>query len=322
MTPAAVHAEPAAATAEVAAGEGKSLAARGSGRPGWRANSLIAVALTAVLVAGMWMLWPSRNPAAPHAVLTMMAAPTIVVSPFATPGSANGPHSLAAGLEAELRSELVRAHRGFDLTIRSVADDRELLPSPKGAWSRLGARYVVVGTTWLDRDVQRAHIRLVEAETDRQIWSEPFELNQGQNNAINRLAVRIARLLIIQVRTAESQRSLPAKVEAGHYALLGRALHETERGPKSTREAQSFFMKALALDPSSFSALQGFATTKVVQIHNGWIPWEQRASALIEAGDAIERLVKLDPRNAAGHYLRASLFRAHGEPHKSIASLE
>ena len=50
--------------------------------------------------------------------------------------------------------------------------------------------------------------------------------------------------------------------------------------------------------------------------------WEQRASALIEAGDAIERLVKLDPRNAAGHYLRASLWLALGEVDGAITSLE
>jgi adenylate cyclase len=44
--------------------------------------------------------------------------------------------------------------------------------------------------------------------------------------------------------------------------------------------------------------------------------------ALIEAPETIERLVMLDPGNAYGHYLRASLLRALGEPDKAIASLE
>ena len=91
--------------------------------------------------------------------------------------------------------------------------------------------------------------------------------------------------------------------------------------PQSTREAQSLFKKALQLDANSVSALQGFATTRLVQVHNGWIPWDERPSALIEAEEAIERLVKLDPGNAAGHYLRASLLRALGLPDKAIASL-
>ena len=155
----------------------------------------------------------------------MMASPTIVVLPFTTLGSQNEPRSLAAGLEAEVRSELTRVHRGFDLTIRSASDDRGPPSSPRVAGSPIPARYVVVGTTWLDRDVQRANIQLIEAETDRQLWSEPFEFNWGQNiSAINRMAARIARLLIIQVRTTESRRPLPTKVEAGHYVLQGRAL--------------------------------------------------------------------------------------------------
>ena len=275
---------------------------------------LLAVALSGVLVAGVWMLWPWRDAAPRESVLTMMAEPTIAVLPFSTHGSPNGP-----GLEAEVRSELARVHRGFDLMIRSATNDREQ-SSREAAEARRGARYVVVGTTWLD--VPRAcQFQLIEAETDRLIWSEPFELNREQSGAINRVAAQIARKLIIQVRTAESRRPLPVTLKAGHYVLQGRALHETERGPQSTRKAQSLFKKALQLDPNSVSALQGFATTRMVQVHNAWIPWNERPSALIEAEEAIERLVKLDPGDAPGHYLRASLLRAHGLPDKAIASL-
>jgi DNA-binding winged helix-turn-helix (wHTH) protein/tetratricopeptide (TPR) repeat protein len=309
LTPAANPRQP---TTE---GEGKPRASPASGRPFWRAGILLAVALSAVLATGVWMLRSWRD-APRETVLTMMAAPTIAVLPFTTQGSPNGP-----ALEAEVRSELARVHRGFDLIIRSATNDREPLSSPEAAAARRGARYVVVGTTWMARDVERASIQLIEADTDRQIWSWPFELNREQNGAINRVAAQIARLLIIQVRTAESRRPLPVTVEAGHYVLLGRALHETERSLQSTLEAQSLFKKALQLNPNSVSALHGFAITRVVQVHNRWIPWNERASALIEAEEAIERLVKLDPGSASGHYLRASLLRAHGSPDKAIASL-
>ena len=60
---------------------------------------------------------------------------------------------------------------------------------------------------------------------------------------------------------------------------------------------------------------------RLIQVHNGWLPFEQQPTALIEAEKAIERLIKLDPGNAAGHYLRASLLRARGAPDKAIASL-
>ena len=286
------------------------------------ARWLVVAGLSAVLVFGAWTLWPRQHAASPAGVLTMMAAPTLAVLPFTTVGLQDERRFPGPGLEADVRSELTRAHRGFDLIISSAGDDRDRSSPLKVAASRLGVRYLVVGTTWLDGEVQRANVQLIEAETDRQIWSEPFELKRGQNGAGNRMAARIARLIVIQVRTAESRRPLPAKVEAGHHVLQGRALHETERGPNSTIEAQSLFKKALQLDANSVSALQGFATTRLVQIHNGWIPLEQRPSALIEAEETIERLVKLDPGNAPGHYLRASLLRALGKPDQAIASLE
>jgi tetratricopeptide (TPR) repeat protein len=135
------------------------------------------------------------------------------------------------------------------------------------------------------------------------------------------LAAQIARQVIVHLRTAESQRPLPATVEAGHYILQARSLHENERGPQSTREAQALFSKALSLEADSVSGLQGYATTKLLQVHNGWIPFEKRPAAIAEADEAIERLIRLDPRNAVGHYLRASLLRARGEPDKAIASL-
>lgn len=287
---------------------------RSSRRTYGRATAPIAVACSIVLLAIFWALWQGRDVPAPRSAMTMMAAPTIAVLPF-THRSQNG-----LGLDAEIQSELARVHRGFDLIIMSAASNRGE-SSPAVAGTSPGARYVVAGTTWLDQGIERASIQLVDTEMDRQIWSEPFELSSERSGATSRVAARIARQLIVHVRTAESRRPLPETIEAGHYVLQGRALHETERNPQSTREAQSLFSKALKLDPDSISGLQGYATTKLIQVHNGWLPFEQKPAAMAEAEEAIERLIKLDPGNAAGHYLRGSLLRARGAPDKAIASL-
>jgi DNA-binding winged helix-turn-helix (wHTH) protein/tetratricopeptide (TPR) repeat protein len=280
-----------------------------------------AVAMAAGLAIVGALIWTGVRLVSSK-TLTMMAGPTLAVLPFAMVGSADGQPSLAGSLEAEIRSELARAYRGFDLVIRAAPADHERASSPNISSARPKARYVVIGTTWSGPVGQRASIQLIETEANQQIWSESFDLHYGQNGAFNRTAARIARLLIIQMQTAESQLPLPVKPETGHYALLGRALYDTERGPDSTRKAQSLFEKALALDANSVPGLLGLAETKLIQIHNAWIPVEQRPSALIDAGDAIERLVKLDPRNAAGHTLRASLWRARGDVDKAIPSLE
>jgi DNA-binding winged helix-turn-helix (wHTH) protein/TolB-like protein/Flp pilus assembly protein TadD len=280
-----------------------------------------AVALIAALIIVGTVVWAGLR-GVPSTTSTMMAAPTVAVLPFVMPGSDDGQRSLAASVEAEIRSELARAYRGFDLIIRSAPEGRELALGSKNAFADLVARYLVTGTTWADTMGQRASIQLIETDTKRQIWSESFDFHYGQKVAFNRTAARIARLVIIEIQAAESQLPLPATPEAGHYALLGWAAYDTERGRNTTFEAQSLFQKALALDVNSVPGLLGLASTKLLQIHNGWISAQQRPSALIEASDLIERLVKLDPRNAAGHQLRASLSRALGDTDKAIASLE
>lgn len=284
-----------------------------------RSNWLLFMAVASAFAIGIW-LEPWKHFAPRQDVLPMMAAPSITVLPFKAINPQNVTRSLL-GLDAEVQSELARVHRGFDLTIKSTIKD-SARSSTKSAFAQSDARYVVVGTTSFEHEVMRHNIQLIEAQTDRQVWSDSFELGRDRIGGTNRLAAQIARQLIIQVRTAESRRPLPAMAQAGHYVLLGRALHETERGPKSTGEALTLFRKARELDANSASALVGFATTRLVQAHNAWIPWEERPTALTEVDEAIERLVKLDPGNAAGHYLRASLLRARGMPDRAIASLE
>ncbi len=139
---------------------------------------------------------------------------------------------------------------------------------------------------------------------------------------VERLAARIARLIAFHVGTLESRRPLPERPEAGNFVILGRAILESERGSRVTRDAQAYFEKALALDPDSIFALQGLAAIKIDQIRNGWIPWDHRPVALHQAEAAIERIIKLDHRNVGAHWLRGFLLRERGEVDHAIAALE
>ena len=123
-TVAATAGSPAKAAIEAAGGGGGGASAGPASERSLLPSGLIVFALSTVLVVGVWMLWPWRHAASAPSVLTMMASPTIAVLRFTTLGSQNESRSLAAGLEAEVRSELARVHRGFDLIIRSASDDR------------------------------------------------------------------------------------------------------------------------------------------------------------------------------------------------------
>jgi len=278
------------------------------------------VALAAGLAILTSLAWTSFG-AGPSSTRTMLAKPTIAIMPFAASGAVDRQRSFAAGISAEIRSELARTFRGFELVIRPGSEDPEPSRWAKMPLAQSGARYVVNGATWIDMGGQLVNMRPVETETNREIWAESFDVDFA-SGAFNRTAARIARSLVIQIQTVESRLPLPANPEAGHYALLGRAIYEAERGAESSHKAQALFKKALSLDANSVPALQGFATIAVTQALNAWIPAEQRLSALVDASEAVDRSIKLDPRNAAGHAIRGVIFRALGELDKGIASLE
>lgn len=259
------------------------------------------------------LVWTNLRPP-PSTAVTMMAVPTVVILPFELPGLGDQ-RSRVLGIEAEIKTELARALRAFDLIIAA--------PTIEGApLAQLGSRYAVTGRAWSDTSGLRMNFQLVETGTNRQLWSESFDFDSRQNGTLSRAAARIARLLVIQIQATESRLPMPANPKAGHYALLGRAIYESERGPDAARKAQALFEKALNLDPNSIPGLQGLAITKVAQAHSGWIPAELRSSALAEAGDAVDRSIRLDPRNAFSHVLRGTMARALGEIDKAIASLE
>jgi DNA-binding winged helix-turn-helix (wHTH) protein/tetratricopeptide (TPR) repeat protein len=275
--------------------------------------SMTSLGLALGLILIGVLVWTNLR-SAPSTTLTMMAVPTVLIVPFEVPGLGDQ-RSRVLGIEAEIKAELARALRAFDLIIGA--------PTIEGApLAQLGSRYAVTGRAWIDTAGLRVNLQLVETGTNRQLWSESFDFDSGQNGSLSRAAARIARLLVIQIQATESRLPMPANPKAGHYALLGRAIYESERGPDAARKAQALFEKALNLDPNSIPGLHGLAMTKVAQAHSGWIPAELRSSALAEAGDAVDRSIRLDPRNAMSHVIRGSMARALGEIDKAIVSLE
>ncbi len=118
-----------------------------------------------VVLGGLgWLSWPRppKMQTSPTVPLQMMAVPTITVLPFNVFEDKAGGDRSTAGFADELRSELARAPRGYDLDIISTQDLRDTA-SPSGVNGLAKrVRYAVRGTTFNDGGNQRAVIRLVE----------------------------------------------------------------------------------------------------------------------------------------------------------------
>jgi DNA-binding winged helix-turn-helix (wHTH) protein/TolB-like protein len=288
----------------------------------WRAP-LIALGLLIALLAGGsgWLLWNSMRPQ-PPAMLTMMAAPSIAVLPFTNAPTGSSKSGGEGTLPHEIATQLLRVPRGFKIVVRSAAAYKDKNPDPKIAGRELDVRYIVVGAMRRDGDAVHASLQLIETETGRQLWAEPFDYHAGEADAQNRTAMRIARLLTERVLAAESKRPLPAKPEADHYAILGRAVWSGERDAQVTLKAMALFKKGLDLNPNSIPALQGYARARISAVLSRWAPEDQRLVWLDDAERAIDRVIAQNRKSYGAYRLRGSLFRARGEWEQAIKAFE
>jgi DNA-binding winged helix-turn-helix (wHTH) protein/tetratricopeptide (TPR) repeat protein len=282
-----------------------------------------AVALVASVAGFRWLVWPDQPPTPPR-TMTMMAAPTITVLPFTVMGAGDGRNNPAIGLGEEVRSELARAPTGFDLVIKSIADYSKRAPVDNSQALAPEVRYVVRGTTWQHQSIQHASVELIEADTDTQVTAESYAFALDEAEVQNLMAARIARQIALSVRSAESRKPLPETPQAGHFALQGFALIESEEGSQLTLPAQTLFEKALALDANFVWALHGLARIKINMVTGtAWmIPGDWRPTMLDAAEAAIERTIKLNHLNYAAHTLRGSLLHARRDADHAIAAFE
>jgi DNA-binding winged helix-turn-helix (wHTH) protein/TolB-like protein/Tfp pilus assembly protein PilF len=278
---------------------------------------LMVVAI--VLLGATWAVW---SWAARPVELAMAAAPSIAVLPIKSIGSEQSGRDVALALTSEIETELARSPRGFDMRVRLAPGYRGPIDPPRAAGRNLGVRYLALGSIRRDGDVRHVNIQLIEAESGRPVWAEPFAYSLDEPHTQPRLAVRIARTLQAQILRAESRRPLPARPEAGHYVILGRAHMMGERGVESGQKATAFFDKARALDANSVPALQGGARVRVNKVLNRWAPKEEWGALLDEAEKAIKRAMSLEAEDAGLHVLRGAYLRARDKDAEAIKAFE
>jgi DNA-binding winged helix-turn-helix (wHTH) protein/TolB-like protein/thioredoxin-like negative regulator of GroEL len=280
----------------------------------WRVPA-VSVLVAAVAAAAWWAWIGIGRPGE----LTMMAEPSIAVLPFNGPGSSAGE---GADLASEIATQLLRVPRGFRILVKPATAHKDRVARPMAAGRALGVRYVVTGGVRREGEVAHINVQLIEAETGRSLWAQPFAYRPEQPGARGRVNVHIARLVTERLTETESTRPLPAEPKADHYAIMGRALWAGERDGKLILAAMELFKKGLEFDPNSIPALQGYARAKISAVAGGHAPEEQRQLWLKEAREAIDRVIARHRRSYGAYRLRGSLHRALGEWEKSAKAFE
>ena len=162
--------------------------------------------------------------------------------------------------------------------------------------SSLGVRYLVEGSVRRIDEEFKIAVRLIDADTDRVVWSESYTNTASSLFAIQQnIARRLNEALLPQTSdNALAQASSPDNIEAYQYYLRGNYWLMNGKTSEWTYKSEAAFQQAVALAPD-FAAAHGKLAYLYARhdFHDAFMPREE---ALQKASAAISTALRNNPQ--------------------------
>ncbi len=265
----------------------------------WIAGLLVAIAIAVVAAIGVWRR-PSVRPAAAPVVTAPEAIRSIAVLPLQNLG---GGDYFADGMTEALIADLGRTGVLDVISRTSVMRFKgSQLPLPEIA-KALNVDAVIEGSVLRDGRKVRITAQLIDARTDRHLWSNSYDRDVRDVLALQGDVARaIAREVHFTLtKKAEARLSVgrtPVSEQALDAYLQGR-YYWNRRGTESLTQAIDFFDQAIRLEPKYAAAYAGLADTYILLGSVGGIM--RPAEAMGKAKSAAQQALALDDSLAESH---------------------
>jgi adenylate cyclase len=283
---------------------GKAPAARSEGR---RNRPLLAVALTVVVVALGALLanrfWPAKHVEAEPLTTAATGAisdKSIAVLPFTDMSEKKDQEYFADGMAEELLDVLVKIPQLKVIGRTSSFQFKGRNEDLRVIGSKLGVAYVVEGSVRKADARIRVTAQLIDTLSGAHLWADSYDRDFGDVLALqDQIATSIARALQIAVGADDNRTAQPLRsTDAYTFYLRGRSAYD--RGTAGTREAQSYFEQALALDPSLVRAAEALALAYAVDVEDSYVPSDIGWRHVREAAS---KALQLDAASPIAHAL-------------------
>ena len=249
--------------------------------------------------------------------------PSIAVLPFTNMSGDPDQEYFADGISEDIITELSRFRSLFVIARNSSFSYKAKSVKVQDIGRDLGVAYVVEGSVRKAGNRVRITAQLVAAESGNHLWAERYDRDLDDIFAVqDEVTHAIVTAIEPTLGSAERGRAHRKPTESlDAWESYQRGLwHSYRYSAADNTEAQSFFRRAIELDPNFAPAHAGLAHAIYLSFFLGFRT--DRAPALGEARAAAQRAVTLDGDDALAHAIAGRVHTMLGERDAAISACE
>jgi len=296
---------------------------------GLRSLSVMVAALStiAAIVAAAWIF--ANRPASQLADIQPIGQvtpsfpekPSIAVLPFDNMSGDPDKEHLSNGMTEELISRLSKnsslavisrnstfVYRGKPVSVGQIRQD-------------LQVTHVLEGSIRIDGSRIRVTAQLIDAVTDRHLWSETYERQLRDIFAVqSEIAQQIAAALRVEYRGAELERVRHIPTEGlSAYDSFWKGLACLGQTEEANAQSKRFFERAIELEPKFAVAYAWLGKSYWLDYVMGW---DLLPEAIAKASELAQKAITLDDGISAAHRLMAYVYVSRNEYRQAYAKAE
>ncbi len=248
--------------------------------------------------------WPSAGKTRPQ-----IEKPSIAILPFENVSNAPEDEYFSLGTTDDIATDLSKISGLVVISRDATRDYAGSGATPGQVGRELGVRYVLSGSVRRGNGRVRVNARLVDAQTENQLWAERFD---GKLEEIfefqDHITESIVTTLSVSMTRAEQERAFSKETKnlrAYDYVLQGNAFHSRFTRADNAK-ALELYSRALELAPEYAPAHAGFAWAMNHQSNQEW--GEDKAAAMDLALKHAKQAVALDSSLAKAHLALADVY--------------
>ena len=275
----------------------------------WVTAGIIAVALITAGIVAWWQPWQTTDePASREPVaLTLPDRPSIVILPFVNLYDDGEQDYFVDGFTNAITTHLSKFPQLFVISSTTAFTYKGKPVRVKDIGRDLGVKYVLEGSVQRGADTLSVHAQLIDAETDRHVWAEQYDV-QPEN--VFSVQADVVSQIVGTLHAALSDDAMAAVLSRPATDLQGYDLYLKAAAKPSSKngryEAIELLKQVLELEPDFLEAHYEISERYLGLFRFGRVDDPDEAVRLSRLH--ADRAMAIDQGDYRGHYLLGQLY--------------